>query len=123
MGTQADGNENCTGQVCDLSMQDEPEGTLEALADALDPSFPLKLLVCGGDGTVTWILTALEQCQRRKGKLHLLPVAVVPLGTGNDLARSLGWGGKMRAVGDIVEYLRLVIEATPVDLDQWRVLL
>jgi len=125
MGKQADGKENCTGQVCDLSIQEEPQLTLNALADTLDPRSPqtVKLLVCGGDGTVTWILTALEQCQKLKGKLHLLPVAIVPLGTGNDLARSLGWSGKMRAVGDIVEYLRLVIQAAPVALDQWRVLL
>lgn len=123
MGTQRDGGENCTGQVCDLSNPDEPENTIDALAESLDPRFPKKLLVCGGDGTVTWILTALEQNPKLKGKLHLLPLAILPLGTGNDLARSLGWGGRMRALGDIPEYLRMVIEATPVELDQWRVLL
>merc|ERR1719446_833906 len=116
MGEQADGSANCTGQVCDLSLHDEPEATLETLADKLDPLHPKKLLVCGGDGTVTWILTALEHCEKLKGKLHLLPVAIVPLGTGNDLAFSLGWGSKMQAVSDIVYYLRMVIEATPVEL-------
>jgi diacylglycerol kinase (ATP) len=49
--------------------------------------------------------------------------AIVPLGTGNDLARSLGWGKRLRVVGDVLEYLRLVIQASPVTLDQWRVIL
>jgi len=126
LGTQDDGIVNCTGQVCDLSHEDEPDATLESLAslaDNLDPINPKRLLVCGGDGTVTWILSALEHNPRLKDKLHLLPVAIVPLGTGNDLAFSLGWGRKMRAVSDIVTYLRLVIEATPVELDQWHVYL
>lgn len=103
-----DANSACTGEVCDLSHPEEPNRTIERLANNLDRRPVLRrLLVCGGDGTVTWILTALEQCQALAGKHHLLPVAIVPLGTGNDLARSLGWGGSLRKVSDILKYLRL----------------
>ena len=46
----------------------------------------VKLLACGGDGTVGWLLSVLD-------KVQISPppaVSVLPLGTGNDLSRSLG---------------------------------
>ena len=48
----------------------------------------MRILAAGGDGTVAWILKTVRE-------LALDPephVAVMPLGTGNDLSLSFGWG-------------------------------
>ena len=46
-------------------------------------------LVAGGDGTVKWVIGLLESLKLTQ----CVPVGVIPFGTGNDTARTLGWGG------------------------------
>jgi diacylglycerol kinase (ATP) len=46
-------------------------------------------LICGGDGTVSWIISALEKLELKRWP----PIGILPLGTGNDLSRIHGWGG------------------------------
>ncbi|KAJ8422769.1 hypothetical protein Cgig2_003762 [Carnegiea gigantea] len=52
----------------------------------------LRVVVAGGDGTVGWMLGSLGELHK-EGRYPVPPVAVIPLGTGNDLSRSFGWGG------------------------------
>jgi diacylglycerol kinase (ATP) len=77
----------------------------------------VRVLVCGGDGTVAWILQALEELPEVEVKP---PVGILPLGTGNDLARVLGWGGGFN--NDLIsELLMQIQEAHPAVLDRWEV--
>lgn len=130
LGKDEDEGKPLYGEVCDLSKRGEPEATIERLAGDLRQqrldgarATDTRLLVCGGDGTVTWILTALDHCAELEDMLETMPVGIVPLGTGNDLARSLGWGGKLRQVSDILDYLKWAMAASSVSLDQWRIVL
>lgn len=77
----------------------------------------LKILVGGGDGTINWVLTTSY-------KLDLDPeplLSIVPLGTGNDLSRVLGWGSENLPEMDVVEFLDSIKQATPSALDRWKV--
>lgn len=49
---------------------------------------PVKVIVAGGDGTVMWCLSELEQHQIELSKVI---IGVLPFGTGNDFAKSLEW--------------------------------
>jgi diacylglycerol kinase (ATP) len=75
----------------------------------------VKLLACGGDGTVGWLLSVLD-----KVKVETQPaVSVLPLGTGNDLSRSLGWGGGY-IDEPISKILNSLQSAEEIKLDRWQ---
>ncbi|CAL5358593.1 unnamed protein product [Camellia sinensis] len=72
-------------------------GCLEMLADigdscAKETREKLRVVVVGGDGTVGWVLGSLGELHKQ-GREPVPPTAIIPLGTGNDLSRSFGWGG------------------------------
>lgn len=46
-------------------------------------------MVCGGDGTVMWVVSELHKHHIDPLKLSL---GVIPLGTGNDYSQYFGWG-------------------------------
>ena len=98
-------------QVFDLS-QGGPEPALDLFRRV--PG--IRLLACGGDGTVGWILSALDRLKLDPD--HSPPVGVLPLGTGNDLSRSIGWGGGY--TDEPISKIILALQSAEViNLDRW----
>lgn len=84
-------------------------GNLVGLASACDGI----LVACGGDGTAAAMLDAVHACGRD------VPVAVIPLGTGNDLARHLGWPRTPPDADLLDAWLAHAIAAPERRLDRW----
>ncbi|XP_076766756.1 diacylglycerol kinase theta isoform X7 [Xylocopa sonorina] len=79
-----------------------------------------KILVCGGDGTIGWVLQCLDNVGQ-DSECSSPACAIVPLGTGNDLARVLCWGSGYTGDEDPLNLLRDVIDAEESLLDRWTV--
>lgn len=93
------------------------EGSTEDFYMHVD-KFPFTL-ACGGDGTVSWILNVLGNLREQGLIIHQPPLGILPLGTGNDFGRSLGWGASTH-LKEVVDRLSLLKTAQVTLVDQWR---
>ncbi|PIN18489.1 Diacylglycerol kinase [Handroanthus impetiginosus] len=103
-------------QVFELSSKQGPEAGLYLFRKV--PHF--RILVCGGDGTVGWVLNAID----KQNFVSPPPVAILPAGTGNDLARVLSWGaglGSVERQGGLCMLLDHIEHAAVTILDRWKV--
>lgn len=78
----------------------------------------LRLIVAGGDGTAGWLLGVVSDLKL----VHPPPVATVPLGTGNNLPYSFGWGKRNPGTDreSVISFLQLVKEAREMNIDSWH---
>ncbi|XP_031343848.1 diacylglycerol kinase eta isoform X1 [Photinus pyralis] len=79
---------------------------------------PFRILVCSGDGSVGWVLSEIDKLDMHKQ----CQVAVLPLGTGNDLARVLGWGSSCDDDTHLPQLLEKYEKASTKILDRWSVM-
>ncbi|KAL7719429.1 Diacylglycerol kinase [Entamoeba marina] len=71
-------------------------------------------IICGGDGTVGWVMDEL----RKAGKKP--KIFVIPLGTGNDMSISTGWGGGYNGQS-IKSVLKDIDYASIQNMDRWKI--
>lgn len=98
-------------------------GKLKSEGDsfAADIESNLRIVVAGGDGTASWLLGVISDL-----KLPLPPpVATVPLGTGNNLPFSFGWGKKNPGTDaqSVWAFLEQVKGAREMKIDSWHVIM
>ncbi|KAM3964376.1 diacylglycerol kinase epsilon [Aphomia sociella] len=75
-----------------------------------------RVLAAGGDGTVAWVLNTLLSVTHVKA-----PVAILPMGTGNDLSRVLGWGPTCASHLDAHSIITSIKQAEEQLLDRWKI--
>lgn len=101
-------------QIRDLDVDKGPQTGLEMFR----PIFAtLRIIACGGDGTFGWVQSAIDAMPNLTERPA---VGHFPLGTGNDMARSQGWGAGY--AGESIKKVLHGFERAHVGfLDRWRV--
>lgn len=102
-------------QIVDIQSSKGPDEALNMFKHLAEVK-KLMILVCGGDGTVRWVI---DRCREIYGvdSSNLPPIAVLPLGTGNDLSRILGWDVTFN--GDILNFLKRICTSNIKQMDIW----
>lgn len=123
-----------TCQLCDFTDSSQREATLARLPKLRKEASQLIVVACGGDGTCKWVMQELAKAGRTQAEQALLdygiPLSIMPLGTGNDLARALRWGsapprnlldGNGRCLRDLCSKWCRLGQTTPDLFDLWTV--
>ncbi len=99
--------------VHDIKKDGGPDKGLELHCS--DPSKEVTAMVAGGDGTFSWVATSVERQNLRHVRLTL-----IPLGSGNDMSRALGWGRKYPGDSAIKNYVEWIKTSPKHTLDVWK---
>ncbi|KAH7652941.1 Diacylglycerol kinase (ATP) protein [Dioscorea alata] len=97
--------------------------TLKSKGDTLAAEIErrLRIIVAGGDGTASWLLGVVSDLKLPAPP----PVATVPLGTGNNLPYSFGWGKKNPGTDchSVKSFLDQVMKAREMKIDSWHIIM
>ncbi|KAM6580349.1 hypothetical protein CsatA_004123 [Cannabis sativa] len=98
---------------------DELKGSGDNFAAEIEKR--LKIIVAGGDGTASWLLGVVSDLKLP----HPPPIATVPLGTGNNLPFSFGWGKKNPGTSQesVESFLQKVKTAREMKIDSWHIIM
>ncbi|KAJ2946041.1 hypothetical protein O0L34_g4960 [Tuta absoluta] len=96
-------------QVIDMS-QTAPESVVRWLPARC------RILAAGGDGTVAWLLNSLITVPHVKAA-----VGILPMGTGNDMSRVLGWGAGCESLLDAQAIIEDITRAAEQPIDRWKI--
>ena len=81
-----------------------------------------RIVIAGGDGSVMWVYDHILKFNIDPMQF---PIAIIPFGTGNDLAAFSGWGRKppRSLIGDYMTSLQNHVikwsSAVPIPMDLW----
>jgi diacylglycerol kinase (ATP) len=78
----------------------------------------LRFVAAGGDGTVSWVAELVGDACALVGTDNVPPIAILSLGTGNELARVTGWGTTYSGES-LVPFVRDVASGKVVGVDSW----
>ncbi|XP_072989078.1 diacylglycerol kinase 5-like isoform X1 [Typha latifolia] len=81
----------------------------------------LRLIVAGGDGTASWLLGVVSDLKLA----YPPPIATMPLGTGNNLHFSFGWGKRNPGTDhrSVKLFLDRVKKAREMKIDSWHIIM
>jgi len=106
----------------DTIQQNHASAKVDSATGLLPTKPSVRVVVAGGDGSVVWTVQKIRGSQH-----HATPLAIIPLGTGNDMSGLLGWGvtspdmNRFLTLAGVSEWMSHLRSAAVVQHDVWQV--